>query len=389
MHKTDFPLLQQSISYLDNAATAQKPSVVLQSMDEFYRTTNANVHRGLYRISEQATAQYEQVRDDVKQFIHAAEREEIIFTSGTTAALNTVAYSLSELLLQPGDVIWLSDSEHHSNLVPWQMIAQQYDAKLVFFNPEELPTQLPERTKIVSLAHITNSSGYIMPVEAVIQLAHAQNVPVMIDAAQSVPHQAIDVQALDCDFLAFSAHKLCGPTGVGVLYGKRKWLEQMQPVFGGGDMIKHVTLQKTIWNDLPYKFEAGTPNIAGVIGLGAAIKYLNQLGMAAVQLETQAVYGYLMEQLQQLEFVKCYGSTDLSKRSSIASFTIQGAHAHDVASILDQHNVAIRAGHHCAQPVMERWCVPATARASVYFYNDHADVDRLITGLKDVYAKFK
>lgn len=389
MHKTDFPLLQTNLAYLDNAATSQKPTVVLEAMDQFYRTSNANVHRGLYQISEQATAQYEHARDDVQKFINATQREEIIFTSGTTASINTIAYSLGKLLLQPGDVILLSLVEHHSNLVPWQMVAQQYGAKLEFFDPEQLPTALPARTKLVSMAHIANSSGMILPIQAMIKLAHASNVPVVIDAAQSVPHQAIDVQALDCDFLAFSGHKMCGPTGVGVLYGKRSWLEQMEPVFGGGDMIKNVTLQKTIWNDLPYKFEAGTPNISGVIGLGAAVRYLSGLGMETIQLETQAVYGYLLEQLAQLDFLKLYGPTNIEQRSSIASFTVNGVHAHDVASVLDQHRVAVRAGHHCAQPVMERWGVPATARASVYFYNDKTDIDRLIVGLKDTYAKFK
>ncbi len=389
MHKTDFPLLQSNLSYLDNAATSQKPAVVLEAMDQFYGTYNANVHRGLYQISEQATAEYERARDTVQAFIHAKQREEIIFTSGTTAALNTIAYSLGKLLLQPGDVVLLSLVEHHSNLVPWQLVAKQYGAKLEFFDPEHLPTTLPEHTKIISMAHIANSSGMILPIAAMIQLAHANDIPVIIDAAQSVPHQTIDVQALDCDFLAFSGHKLCGPTGVGVLYGKRQWLERMEPIFGGGDMIRHVTLQTSTWNDLPYKFEAGTPNISGVIGLGVAVRYLMGLGMDAIQLETQAVYSYLLEELAQLDFITVYGPKQLAERSSIASFTMQGVHAHDVASILDQHHVAVRAGHHCAQPVMERWGVPATARASVYFYNDKSDIDRLVVALKDCYAKFK
>jgi cysteine desulfurase/selenocysteine lyase len=388
MQKPDFPLLQSQLAYLDNAATTQKPAVVLEAMDQFYRTINSNVHRGLYQISEHATAQYEAVRDQVQQFIHAKQREEIIFTSGTTASINTLAYALTDLLVKPGDVILLSTVEHHSNLVPWQLAAKRHQAKLEFFDPEQLPSALPAHTKLVAMAHVANSSGQVLPVEQMIQLAHASNVPVVIDAAQSVPHQSIDVQALDCDFLAFSAHKLCGPTGVGVLYGKRQWLEQLQPVYGGGDMIRTVSLHASTWNDLPYKFEAGTPNIAGVIGLGAAIQYLSKLGMDNIQLETQAVYGYLLEQLRALPFVKLYGPSDDTKRSSIASFTVDGVHAHDVASILDQHQVAVRAGHHCAQPVMEQWGVPATARASVYFYNDRSDVDQLIAGLQVVFKTF-
>lgn len=388
MQRADFPLLQSKLAYLDNAATTQKPTVVLEAMNQFYRTINSNVHRGLYHISEQATTQYEAVRDQVQQFIHAQQREEIIFTSGTTASINTLAYALGERLLKPGDVILLSRLEHHSNLVPWQLAAKRHQAKLEFFDPEALPTTLPEHTKLVAMTHIANSSGQILPIEQMIQLAHAYDVPVVIDAAQSVPHQPIDVQALDCDFLAFSAHKLCGPTGVGVLYGKRTWLEQLQPVYGGGDMIRTVTLQTSTWNDLPYKFEAGTPNIAGVIGFGAAIQYLTALGMENIQLETQAVYGYLLEQLRTLPFVTLYGPTDDLQRSSIASFTIAGIHAHDVASVLDQYQVAVRAGHHCAQPVMEQWGVAATARASVYFYNNRADIDQLITGLQAVYRKF-
>ncbi|MFA6475342.1 MAG: SufS family cysteine desulfurase [Patescibacteria group bacterium] len=387
MLKHDFPILNNKLVYLDNAATSQKPEAVWQAMDQFYRTTNANVHRGLYRIAEQATTQYEAVRDTVKNFIGANSREEIIFTSGTTASINLLAYSLSNLLLQPGDVILLSKVEHHSNLVPWQLAAQRHQAKLEFFDPANLPNQLPERTKIVSMAHIANSSGLILPIEKIIALAHVNNIPVIIDAAQSVPHLAIDVQKINCDFMAFSAHKMCGPTGIGVLYGKKNWLEKLEPVNSGGDMIRTVSLQEATWNDLPYKFEAGTPNIAGVIGLGAAIKYLQNIGLEKIQQTTNDVYQYLLEQIQQLDFVTTYGLT--KHASSIVSFNVKGVHAHDVASILDQSNVAVRAGHHCAQPVMEQWGVPATVRASVYFYNDKADIDKLIVGLKKVYERFK
>ncbi len=386
MNRADFPIFQDgTCAYLDNAATSQKPAVVLQAMDQFYRTTNANVHRGLYRWSETATMQYEQVRDTIQQFINAQQREEIIFTSGTTAAINTVAYALGKLLLQPGDVILLSQVEHHSNLVPWQLVAEQYQAKLEFFDPTQALNQLPPKTKIVSLAHIANSSGMILPIQSVIALAHQQGVPVVVDAAQSVPHMPIDVQQLDCDFLVFSAHKLCGPTGVGVLYGKKSWLEKMSPVFGGGDMIRTVTLEHSTYADLPYKFEAGTLNIVGVIGLGAALQYLTSIGMTKIQEETAAVYAYLVAQLKTLDFITLYGP---AARSSIVSFNVQGVHAHDVAAVLDQHGVAVRAGHHCAMPVMEQWGVPATVRASVYFYNDKSDIDKLIAGLLDCYKKF-
>ncbi|MBI4406888.1 MAG: SufS family cysteine desulfurase [Candidatus Kerfeldbacteria bacterium] len=384
MRRNDFPILQDgAVAYLDNAATSQKPAAVLEAMEQFYRTTNANVHRGLYHWSETATAHYEQARDTVQQFINAQHREEIIFTSGTTAAINTIAYALGKLVLQPGDVILLSQVEHHSNLVPWQLVAEQYRAKLEFFDPTQPLNQLPPKTKLVSLAHIANSSGLILPIQSVIALAHQAGVPVVVDAAQSVPHMPIDVQQLDCDFLAFSAHKLCGPTGVGVLYGKRVWLEKMSPVFGGGDMIRTVTLQHSTYADLPHKFEAGTPNIAGVIGLGAAVQYLTSIGMTKIQEATSAVHSYLVAQLKTLDFITLYGPEE---RSSIVSFNVRGVHAHDVAAVLDQHGVAVRAGHHCAMPVMEQWGVPATVRASVYFYNDESDIDKLIVGLKHAYG---
>lgn len=385
MYKNDFPILtQSSVAYLDNAATSQKPAVVLEAMDRFYRTSNANVHRGLYQWSEVATAQYEQVRDDVQHFINAADREEIIFTSGTTAALNTIAQSLGKLLLKPGAVILLSQLEHHSNLVPWQLVAKQYGAKLEFFDGSTLP-ELHDQIKLISVAYITNSAGAILPIEQIIRSAHEKNIPVVVDAAQAVPHLPIDVQQLDCDFLAFSAHKLCGPTGVGVLYGKKTWLEKMEPVWGGGDMIRTVTLERSTWADLPHTFEAGTPNIAGVIGLGAAIAYLTNLGMDKIQTETTTVHRYLLEQLKKLDYVQCYGP---EQRLSIVAFNVAGVHAHDVAAILDQHGVAVRAGHHCAMPVMQQWGVAATVRASVYFYNDTSDIDKLITGLKDCHRKF-
>lgn len=397
MFKTDFPLLQTNpVAWLDNAATSQKPVAVLEAMDQFYRTANSNVHRGVYQLSEQATVAYEAARDQVQHFINAQSREEIIFTSGTTASLNLLAYSLSQVVVQPGDVILLSPLEHHSNLVPWQLAAQRLGAKLEWFDTttdavilaDTIKEKIHDRVKLVAVTHISNAAGTIQPIEQIIAAAHAKHIPVVVDAAQSVPHLPIDVQQLDCDFLAFSAHKLCGPTGVGVLYGKKSWLEKLPPFLSGGDMIRTVSLQQSTWNDLPYKFEAGTPNIAGVIGLGAAVQYLSDIGMKQVQQRTNQVYQYLLDQLTQIDFVQVLGTADRSLRCSSASFTVTGVHAHDVAQVLDQHGVAVRAGHHCAQPVMELWKVPATTRASVYFYNDNSDIDRLIVGLKDVYDKF-
>lgn len=398
MWRNDFPLLQQQpVVWLDNASSTQKPAVVLQAMDEFYRQSYANVHRGLYQLSETATARYEAVRDQVQHFIGAQQREEILFTSGTTASLNLVAAQLGQLLLQPGDVILLTPMEHHSNLVPWQLVAQRTGAQLEFVDVTDdaridmttLPQKFHERVKIMALAHISNVAGTIHPIAQIIAEAHKHNVPVVIDAAQSVGHMPVNVHELDCDFLAFSSHKLCGPTGVGVLYGKRAWLEKMAPWQGGGDMIRSVGLTQSTWADLPHKFEAGTPNIVGVIGLGAAIEYLNSIGLDQIDRITQELGVYAFEQLRTLDFVTVYGPKDSVARHGIVSFNVAKVHAHDVAQVLDESHIAVRAGHHCAQPLMERWCVPATVRASLYFYNTKEDVDQLIIGLKKVYEKFK
>lgn len=399
MHKNDFPLLRNTnVAWLDNASTTQKPQVVLDAMTEHYSHFNANVHRGIYTLGEQATAAYESVRGQVQQFINATSLEEIIFTSGTTASLNLVVNSLGQLLLKPGDVILLSPLEHHSNLVPWQLVAQRTGAKLEFFEMDPatavidittVSNKIHERVKIIAVTHISNAAGTIQPIEKIIMAAHKHNIPVVVDAAQSVPHLEMDVQKLDCDFLAFSGHKLCGPTGTGVLYGKKKWLEQMQPWQGGGDMIREVMLEKSTWNDLPYKFEAGTPNIAGVIGLGAALTYLNTIGMNTITTAVTKIYRYLLDELTQLDFIQVLGTSDITQRSSIASIVMNHVHPHDVAQVLDKYNVAIRAGHHCCQPLMNIWKVPATARASVYFYNTTEDIDRLVVGLKDVYQKFR
>lgn len=391
--KQDFPLLKDSdLAYLDSAATSQKPSVALDAVQRFYETSNANVHRGIYQLSEHASQQYEQTRDSVQQFIHAKFREEIIFTSGTTASINTLAYSLSAAVLQPGDVILLSPTEHHSNLVPWQQAAQRHGATLEWFtlttdmriDVSQIEQHMHDRVKLVAVGHVSNALGTINPIEHIIAAAHAKQIPVVIDAAQSVPHMPVDVQVIDCDFLAFSGHKLCGPTGTGVLYGKREWLERLEPCQFGGDMINSVELTSSSWAELPAKFEAGTPNIAGVIGLGAAVEYLSGLGMQTVRTHVDAVYSYLLEQLRDVEGVTLYGVTDNTQRSSIAAFNYRNYHAHDVAQVLDQQNIAVRAGHHCAQPVMNILNVPATVRASVYMYTTKQDVDALISGLKTI-----
>lgn len=391
LYRSDFPFFQNTdTAYLDNAATTQKPQVVLDIMQRLYTHYNANVHRGLYAAAEQATQAYETARDHVQQFIHAAHREEIIFTSGTTASINLVAFTLGELLIEPGDSILLSPGEHHSNLVPWQLLAERKRAHLKWFrllpdgsiDQTQIEGAFDDTIKFVAIGHISNASGIVNPVERIIAQAHARGIPVLVDAAQSVPHQPIDVQVLDCDFLAFSGHKMCGPTGTGVLYGKRAWLDKLPPWQAGGDMISTVDITGSTWADLPHKFEAGTPNIAGVIGLDAALAYLSAIGMDTVQRVTRQVYEYLCENLLQCPGVRIMGPSDSIQRSSIVSFTVAGVHPHDLAQIADQHGVAIRAGHHCAQPLMQHWQVPATARASVYFYNTPAEVDRLIEAIK-------
>lgn len=396
-YRADFPLLRNNaIAYLDNAATTQKPQVVLDAMNAYYTQYNANVHRGLYTLAEHATESYEHSRDVVQQFINAQAREEIVFTSGTTASLNLLAYSLGEELIHSGDSILVSPTEHHSNIVPWQMLAKRKQAEVKWLplladgtiDSTNIESVFNDTVKIVSIGHISNASGQINPIQKIISLAHARNIPVIVDAAQSVPHQFIDVQDLDCDFLAFSAHKLGGPTGTGVLYGKRKWLDQLEPWQGGGDMIATVTTSGSTWAELPHKFEAGTPNIAGVIGLGAAIEYLKTIGMDQVQKTIQSVYEYLFEQLNSMSGVQVMGTPDITQRSSIVSFTVDGMHPHDLAQIADTHNVAIRAGHHCAQPLMNHWNVPATARASVYIYSNRADVDALCVAIQDAQRIF-
>ncbi len=391
--KKDFPFLKSGIAFLDNASTTQKPQCVIDATTDYYRAS-ANVHRGIYQLSERATEQYEAVRDHVQRLIGAEAREEIIFTSGATASLNTVAYMLAQQLTA-GDEIILTAMEHHSNLVPWQLIAKEKGLKLVFLQPcddalsiDELEKRITARTKVISMTHVSNASGYIVPVADFARVAHARGIRVVVDAAQSVPHMPVNVQELGADFLAFSAHKMCGPTGVGVLYGKRELLEQFEPIHGGGSMIEEVTLEASTWAPLPAKFEAGTPNIAGVLGFGAALTYLEQIGFATIQKTVDEVYDYACTQMADCYGVELYGPKDRALRQSILSFTVDGVHPHDVATILDQEGVAVRAGHHCAQPLMQCWGVPATTRASLYFYNTKNDVDRLIAGIAKAQSIF-
>jgi cysteine desulfurase/selenocysteine lyase len=375
--------------YLDSAASSQKPDAVIEAMSAYYETTHANVHRGVYEISEEATARMEKARVKVARFINARQSKQVIFTRNTTESINLVAYSWGYASIHAGDLIVLTELEHHSNLVPWQLLAQRTGAQLEFVPISDdgllrldVYAQLLERQpKLVAFTHMSNVLGTINPVREMIAQAHAAGAVVLIDAAQSVPHLPVDVQALDADFLCFSSHKMLGPTGIGVLYGKRDLLEAMPPFMGGGDMIRTVGLRTSTWNDLPWKFEAGTPAIAEAVGLGAAVDYLNALGIEHVAAHEREITTYAMEQLRQVPGLTIYG-LDSSQRGGVISFTLGDIHPHDLASILDQEvGVAIRAGHHCAQPLMERYGLSATARASFYVYTIKQDVDTLVQGL--------
>jgi cysteine desulfurase / selenocysteine lyase len=397
--RQDFPILGELVRgkplvYLDNAATAQKPQAVIDTLDRYYRAENANVHRGVHYLSELATAEYEAARDKVRAFVNAADRREVIFVRGTTEAINLVAQSYGRTFLQAGDEIVITAMEHHSNIVPWQILCEQVGAvlRVVPIDDDgemigaEYERLLTERTRLVSVAHISNALGTINPVRRIIELAHVRGVPVLIDGAQAAPHTAIDVQALDCDFYAFSGHKLFGPTGIGVLYGKAALLEAMPPYQGGGDMISSVTFEKTTYNQLPYKFEAGTPHIAGVIGLGAAIDYVQAVGLDAIAAYESDLLAYATERLTAIPQVRIIGTA--RHKASVTSFVVEGVHPHDVGTILDDQAIAIRAGHHCAQPVMQRFGVPATNRASLAFYNTRAEIDALVAGLARVIEVF-
>jgi cysteine desulfurase / selenocysteine lyase len=397
--RKDFPILQQEVHgkplvYLDSAATSQKPQVVLDALTSYYATVNANVHRGVHLLSEKATADYEGARARVQRFLGAARPEEIVFVRGTTEGINLVAQSYGRGTVGPGDEVVISALEHHSNIVPWQMLCEERDAVLRVIPIDDdgqvdlaaYERLLGERTRLVAIAHVSNALGTIVPVKRMIEMAHRRGVPVLVDGAQAVPHLRVDVRVLDCDFYVFSGHKAFGPTGIGVLYGKTERLEQMPPWQGGGDMIKTVTFAKTVYNDLPYKFEAGTPHIAGAIGLGVALEYVEGLGLEQIAAYEHELLAYGTQALSALPGVRLIGTA--REKASVLSFVVEGVHAHDVGTILDREGIAVRTGHHCAMPVMERFGVPATTRASLALYNTRAEIDALVQGLRQVHEIF-
>ena len=391
--REDFPVLAERVhgkplAYLDNAATAQKPQAVLHRLARYYETENSNIHRGVHRLSEKATQAYEDARGTLRRFVNAAEDREIVFVRGATEAINLVARCYGGARLQPGDEVVVSAMEHHSNIVPWQIVCRETGARLRVVPIDdrgdmvldEYHRLLGPRTRMVALPHVSNALGTVNPVRELVRAAHGVGAPVLIDGAQGAPHAVVDVQDLDCDFYAFSGHKLYGPTGVGVLYGKADLLEAMPPYQGGGDMILSVSFEKTEYNVLPYKFEAGTPHIAGVVGLGAAVDYLDALGLDAVAAHEDRLLTYAVERLTRTPGVRFIGTP--KRRASLVSFVFDGVHAHDVGTILDREGVAVRTGHHCAMPVMERYGVPATVRASFGCYNTETEVDALADGLE-------
>ena len=393
--RRDFPALDQSVHgkplvYLDNAATSQTPRAVIDAMRGFYEQDCANVHRGVHELSQRATDDYEEARGEVQRFLGATDRGEIIYTRGTTDAINLVAGSYGRKYVQAGDEIVISAMEHHSNIVPWQMLCETRGARLRVapINDDgellldEFEKLLTDQTRLAAVAHVSNALGTVNPVQTLIQMAHKRGIPVLVDGAQAVPHMRVDVRALDCDFYAFSGHKLFGPTGVGILYGKRNWLEQMPPYQGGGDMINNVTFEKTTYNDLPYKFEAGTPIIAGAIGLGEAIRYLNAIGLDRIAAYEKDLLTYATQALSAIEDIRLIGTA--REKASVVSFVLDGVHPHDVGTVLDREGIAVRAGHHCAQPVMQRFGVASTTRASLAFYNTREEIDTLAAGIRKV-----
>lgn len=397
--RADFPILQQKINgqplvYVDNAATAQKPQAVLDALDHYYKFDNANIHRGVHALSVRATSAYEAARGKAQRFINASRPEEIVFVRGATEAINLVAQTHARALLKPGEEVLVTTMEHHSNIVPWQILCEQTGAKLRVapiddrgaLPVDEFKKLLSQRTKVVAVVHVSNSLGTINPVEEITRLAHEVGACVVVDGAQAAPHMKIDVAQLDCDFYAVSSHKMFGPTGVGVLYGKHEWLEAMPPYQGGGEMISSVTFEKTVYNRVPHKFEAGTPNIGGVVAYGAAIDYLEAIGMDAIAAYEHELLEYATVALAGVPGLKLIGTAP--EKAAVVSFVMTQAHAHDVGTILDQCGVAVRTGHHCTQPVMDRFGIPATARASLAFYNTREDVDRLVAGLLQVAEVF-
>ena len=393
--RRDFPILQQQVGgrplvYLDNAATSQKPEAVIETLERYYRETNANIHRGVHTLAERATAQYEDAREKLRAFVNAAETREIVFTRGTTESVNLVAQAYLRPRLQPGDEILVSEMEHHSNIVPWQLVAGHTGATVRpipmtdagELRLDEFERMLNERTRLLAIGHVSNALGTVNPVADMIATAHAHGIPVLVDGAQAVPHFAVDVQALDADFYCLSGHKMFGPTGIGALYAKANLLEAMEPYQGGGEMISKVTFEGTEFNVVPHKFEAGTPNIAGAIGLGAAVDYLSGLGMERLAAHEDDVLRYAHERAREVKGLRIYGEAE--HKAGVLSFLIDGIHPNDLGMLIDQEGVAVRTGHHCAMPVMDHYGIGGTARASFAFYNTRADVDRLIDGIESV-----
>jgi cysteine desulfurase/selenocysteine lyase len=389
-----FPILDQEVNdhplvYLDSSATSQKPVQVIEALEKYYREINSNVHRGVHTLGTRATDAYEGAREKVRKFINAKSPQEVIFTRGTTTSLNWVAVSYGAANLNEGDEIVITYMEHHSNIIPWQQVAKKTGATLKYIplqedgtlSLEDVRATVTANTKIVSVTHVSNVLGTINPVKEIAKIAHEHGAVMVVDGAQSVPHLKVDVQDLDCDFLAFSGHKMCGPTGIGILYGKKHLLENMEPVEFGGEMIDFVELYDSTWKELPWKFEGGTPTIAGAIGLGAAIDFLNEVGLDKIADHEHKLSVYALEKLSSVEGMTIYGSMDPAKRSGLVTFNLQDVHPHDVATVLDAEGIAVRAGHHCAQPLMKWLKVSATARASFYLYNTEEDIDRLVEGL--------
>jgi len=390
--RMDFPALQQRINdhplvFLDSAASSQQPAIVIDTVADYQRHDHANVHRGVHTLSHRATEAYEGARDDIVAFINASNRHEVVFTSGTTESINLVAQSFCRPMLAAGDKILLTQLEHHSNIVPWQLVCEQTGAELLIvpiddagtLDIDRLTSLLQSGVKMLTIAHVSNALGSINPVKSIVAQAHSLEIPVLLDGAQAMPHMAVDVQDIGCDFYAFSGHKMFGPTGTGVLFGREKLLEAMPPYQGGGDMILEVRFDKTVYNDLPYKFEAGTPNISGMIGLGAAVNYLQSVGMDKVAAHEHRLLEYMTDELAAVDGMRLIGTAET--KASVQSFLLDDIHPHDLGTILDHQGVAIRTGHHCAMPVMEHFSIPGTARASLGLYNNEDDIDRLLAAL--------
>lgn len=391
----DFPILDRKVKdrplvYLDNAATAQKPKQVIEAIEHYYRYQNSNVHRGIHSLSEEATRVYEDSRDYIKNYLNAAKREEIIFTKGCTEGINLVAQSFGRNFFKKGDEVIISAMEHHANIVPWQILRDQIGISIRILpmnnkgelEIDQLPELINDKTRLIAVVHYSNTLGTINPVKNITEIAHERDIPVLIDGAQAMAHGQFDVQDLDCDFYTFSGHKLFGPTGIGVLYGKEKYLEQMPPYQGGGDMIETVTFEKTTFNNLPYKFEAGTPNMAGAVGLASAMDYVTQIGWDKLVAQEQRLLKYATEKLGAIEGLRIIGEAD--EKTSVVSFHFDDIHPQDMGILLDQNGIAIRTGHHCTQPIMRFFDIPATSRASFAFYNTTAEIDRLIDGIEQV-----